>query len=148
MSLLLIVAHLSVGAPTAVDVHYMPLGTELQLTLGGKKERVRYFTFEEYRLLLMLDGALWDANRRLDIYKDIDLKYAGIIKQKDKIIALLQDDKRILLERSLRLEKNWHKAEEELVDAAGGPWWTYALGITGGVALIVGGTMILVSQTR
>jgi hypothetical protein len=146
--MLLLVAQLLVTQPAQLELHYMPTGTDLQLELGGKKERVRYFTFEEYKLLLKLDGDLFDAHRTIDIYKDIDLKYAGIVKQKDEIIATLQADKVTLTERSKRLEEKWHKAEEDLVDAAGGPWWTYVIGIGGGVALIVGGVLIAVGSAQ
>lgn len=129
-----------VVSPAQVEVHYMPLGTELALP---SKERVRYFTFDEYKLLLKLDGDLWDTTKRLDIYKDLDLKYRGIVDQKDVIIKTLQDDRLVLTEQLKRSDENWQAAEKRYIDAAGGPVWPYVVGAVGAVVGIVGATLYL-----
>jgi len=133
----------TLSAPVEAEVHYMPLGTPLELKLEGQMTRVQYFTFTEYKLLLQMDGKLWDASQRLEIYKDIDLKYAGIIQQKDAIIQTLQDDIVIKDERIKRVEGLWHDAEQEAIDNAGGPIWPYVVGAVGAVVGIVGATLYL-----
>jgi hypothetical protein len=126
------------AAPVEVEVHYMPLGTPLTLQ-GG--EQVRYFRFDEYKLLLQLDGDLWSINRSLVLYKDIDSKYQGILAQKDSIIEAYGNDRRVLDERLKRSDENWRNAEKKLVAASGGPVWPYIVAAGGAVVGIVGATL-------
>jgi hypothetical protein len=133
------------AAPVEVEIHYMPPGTALILQTG---EQVRYFKFEEYKLLLKLDGDLWELNQRLELYKDIDLKYTGILKAKDTVIQSLLDDKKIREDRLMRVEENWHAAEKRAIDNAGGPVWPYILAAGGAVVGIVGATLFAVSLAK
>lgn len=126
------------AAPVEVELHYMPPGTALTLQTG---EQVRYFKFDEYKLLLKLDGDLWELSRRLEIYKDLDLKYTSILGQKDVIIKTLQDDNLVLAGQLKRSDENWHSAEKKLIDASGGPVWPYILAAGGTVLGIVGATL-------
>jgi hypothetical protein len=126
------------AAPVEVEIHYMPPGTPLTLQ-GG--EQVRYFTFPEYKLLLKLDGDLWSASERLRIFQDIDLKYTGILRQKDVVIQALLDDKKIREDQLKRAEENWHAAERRWVEASGGPIWPYVVAAGGAVVGIVGVTL-------
>lgn len=141
--MLALVLALSISAPAEIEIHYMPVGAPLKLELGGKKTEVRYFTFPEYKLLLKMDLDLWDANQSLKIYKDIDLKYAGVIKQKDEIIQTLRDDIVTKDGRITRVEGLWHDAEQKAIDNAGGPIWPYILAGTGAIIGIVGATLYL-----
>lgn len=143
--MLVLVVSMMLCAPASVEVHYMPLGTQLKLQSG---EQVRYFTFDEYKLLLKLDGDLWDMTQRLVIYKDLDLKYGSIVSQKDIIIKTLQDDKLVLTEQLKRSDENWRAAEKRYIDAAGGPIWPYVVGAVGAVVGIVGSTLYLASLAR
>ena len=68
------------------------------------------------------------------------------LEKKDEVITSLERDKEILRKRGLRCDTNLKKCEEDLVDAAGGPWWAYALGIAGGASLIIGSSMILAAR--
>jgi len=136
--MLALLTALMLSAPVQVEIHYMPPGTQLKLQTG---EQVRYFTFDEYKLLLKLDGDLWDTTQRLSIYKDLDLKYGNIVGQKDVIIKTLQDDNQVLNERLKRSDENWQAAEKRYIEAAGGPVWPYVLGAVGAVVGIVGATL-------
>lgn len=136
--LALVLALTMSATPVEVELHYIAPGMPLTLQTG---EQVRYYNFLEYKLLLKLDGDLWDISKRLEIYKDIDLKYAGILKQKDVIIQSLLDDKKILGDQLKRAEDNWHSAEKRAVEASGGPVWPYILAAGGVVVAIVGTTL-------
>lgn len=126
------------AAPVEVEVRYMPPGTPLTLQ-GG--EQVRYFKFDEYKLLLQLDGALWSANKSLAIYKDIDTKYQGVLAQKDAIIETYRKDRTVLDEQLKRSDESWHSAEKKLVAASSGPIWPYIVAAGGAVVGIVGATL-------
>jgi hypothetical protein len=126
------------AAPVEVDVHYMPLGTALTLQTG---EQVRYFGFEEYKRLLQLDGDLWAANKNLALYRDLDLRYQGVLNMKDSIIEAYKNDRVILDERLKRSDENWHSAEKKLIEASGGPIWPYIVAAGGVVVGVVGVTL-------
>lgn len=126
------------AAPVEVEVHYMPLGSALTLQDG---ERVKYFRFEEYKLLLQMDDDLWTANKNLVLYQDLDLKYQGVVNQKDQVIAAYKSDREVLDERLKRTEGLWHAAEKRAVDNAGGSIWPYIVGAAGAVVGIVGATL-------
>lgn len=123
----------------------MPPGTMLELP---SKEKVRYFTFDEYKLLLKLDGDLWDTTQRLGIYKDLDAKYMAIVGQKDVIIKTLQDDRVVVDEQLKRTTTLWHDAEKRYVDAAGGPIWPYVVGAVGAAVGIIGTTLYVSTLLR
>src|SRR3972149_9331832 len=118
--MLALVVALVVCDPVTVELHYMPPGVKVYLpppnNTWGKG-----FSFEEYKLLLKLDGDLWDANQSLAIYKDLDLKYREVVEQKDVIIQTLLADKQVLGEQLRRAEENWHAAERRTIEAPGGP---------------------------
>jgi len=132
---------LLLSAPTEVEIHYMPAGTPLELKLDGKPVKVRYYLLEEYKLLLKLDADLWSATESLRIYKDLDLKYANVLEQKDEVIRTLQGDIQVKDERIKRVEGLWHDAEQRAIENAGGPIWPYIVGGVGAVVGIVGATL-------
>lgn len=136
--LALVLAFAVSATPVEVELHYIAPGTALKLQTG---EEVRYYNFLEYKLLLKLDGDLWELSRRLEVYKDLDLKYTGILGQKDVIIRTLQGDNQVLAGQLKRAEDNWHSAEKKLIDASGGPVWPYYLAAGGVVVGIVGATL-------
>jgi hypothetical protein len=131
-----------VADPVTIELHYMPEGKKVYLPAPDNTWG-KGFNFEEYKLLLKLDGDLWDANRTIEIYKDLDLKYQAVVGQKDVIVQTLQGDIRILDERLKRSDENWHAAEKKLVEASGGPIWPYVLAAGGAVVGIVGATLYL-----
>ena len=150
MNLLLIpllMAHLAAGAPTEITIHTMPLGTKVWLPPPDNSWG-KGFTFQEYKLLLQMDGDIYTARQQLELYVDIELKYKGIIHEKDAIIATLNNDNDILNKRALRLENKWHEAEDALVEAAGGPTWPYFLAAGGVVIGIVGATLYFTTLAR
>lgn len=133
------------ASPVTVELHYMPPGTDLKLSSG---EQVRYFNFEEYKLLLKLDMDHWELHRQLGVYRDLDLKYNSVVLQKDLVIKSLLDDKKILGDQLLRAEQNWHAAEKRYVEASGGPIWPYFLAAGGAVLGIVGLSLYLASLSH
>lgn len=126
--------------PARIELHYMPAGTPLVLQTG---EQVRYFVFDEYKLLLKMDNDLWEANSSLELYKDLDVRYTETFAQKDLIIQSLESDKDVLTGQLKRAEENWHDAEKRLVEASGGPVWPYILAAGGVVVGAVGVTLYL-----
>ena len=136
---------LLLSAP-ADDLEFMPKGTELELKLDGDLELVRYFRLPEYKLLMQMDFDLQDANKSLLIYKDIDQKYAGVIKQKDVIIQGLRSDIVVKDTRIERVEGLWHAAEEKAIENAGGPIWPYVVAAVGAAVGLVGAGLFLGTQ--
>jgi hypothetical protein len=126
---------------STVELHYIPSGTPLFLPTG---ERVQYFVFDEYKLLLTLDNDLWESNQKLQLLQELALKYTDVVAEKDKIIATLSSDKVDLSDKLKRAEDNWHRAELEKIDAASGPVWPYILAAGGVVVGVVGATLAVV----
>lgn len=143
--LALVLALMLSAAPVEVEIHYMPPGTELTLSDGL---RVKYFVLAEYKLLLQMDGELWTANKNLALYQDIDLKYVGLLNQKDQIIAAYKSDREVLDERLKRTEGLWQDAEKRVIANAGGPIWPYIVGAAGAVVGIVGATLWASTQVK
>lgn len=141
----LFLAMILLADPVTVELHYMPPGTALKLQSG---EQVKYFNFEEYKLLLKLDMDHWELQKQFGLYKDLDLKYTGVLEQKDVVIKTLLDDKKILGDRLQRAEENWHAAEKRYVEASGGPVWPYFLAAGGAVLGIVGLSLYLATLAR
>jgi len=141
----ILLAILLLTEPTKVEIHYMPLGTSLTLGTG---EKVRYFKFEEYKLLLQLDSELWDANNSLDNYEALvkKLELEGVAK--DAVIKTLQDDKVVMGQRLDRMEKNWNDSEKRTIAASSGPIWPYFLAAGGGVLAVVGVTLFVVTLLK
>src|SRR5688572_20716754 len=131
--------------PVEVEIHHIPPGMRLELPEFGK---MACYTFEEYQDLLRLDGELETALSSLEIYKDLDSKYAEIFRRKDEIIQTMQVDREIMISRMKRMEDNWHAAEKLAVEAAGGPWWPYVLAAGGAVVGIVGVTLYVSELAR
>jgi len=130
-----LVAQLVVGAPAQVEIHYMPPGTSLKLQ-GG--QRVKYYTFDEYKLLLTLDGDLWTANQQLETLGELKLSWNNLLEQKDKVITTLQTDVTTFQGRAVRLQGKWDTCEDSLVKASGGSIWPWVIAGTGVVVGIVG----------
>jgi hypothetical protein len=57
---------------------------------------------------------------------------------KDVIITALQADKKILMDRNVRLEGDWKKCESDLISAESAPIWPYVVGAIGAVVGAVG----------
>lgn len=138
----LLVASMLLASP-ADDLKFMPKGTPLRLWLGGKYERVQYFRLGEYKLLMKMDLSLQEARKNLEIYSDLDFKYANLVEQKDAIIETLKDDLKVKDERLKRVEVLWHAAEEKVIDNAGGPTWPYLVAGAGVAVGIIGTTLYL-----
>jgi len=135
--------------PSLADqLRHIPLGKPLELQLELGKELVRYFTLEEFKVLMDVDFRLQAADRQIEVYSDIDVKYGDIVKKKDEIITGLERDKEVLGARSLRMEDNWHKAEKLAIENAGGPIWPYIVAAAGAVVGIVGVTLYLSVELR
>lgn len=137
ISALLLCLSLS-ASPVTVELHLMPPGTMLTLPTG---EKVRYFTFEEYKTLLGMDNDLWALGQQISTYKELESKYVELVSQKDIIISTMKSDKDILTAQLKRAEENWHAAEQRAIDNAGGPMWPYMLA-GGGAALGLAGTIL------
>jgi hypothetical protein len=133
----------------AEQAKYIPLGTPMKLSVDGVPEMMRCYRLGEFRLLLKADFKLQDIEERLRIYQDIELKYIGIIEEKDKIAEIHKREKEIYRERAERMEADWHDAEARAVSAEG-PIWPYIAAGVGAAVGIVGITLYVqeMSQRR
>ena len=120
-----------------MEFKILPPGHETQLP-GTPPTRVRYYLFKEYLQLAQFDAEL--TKLRLDA-ADLTAKAEWLKKElaaKDDIIKTLEDDKRILTTRSLRLDGNWKKCEDDLVKCSSPCIWPYIVGAVGAVIGLVG----------
>ena len=135
----------ALAAPVSHTFEVLPPGSETVLDTG---EKVRYYGLAEFLELVAADAEL--KKLRLDV-GDLQLvleKRELTILHKDHVIKLLEEDKGILRTRGLRLEGKWHKCEEDLVAAVGGPVWPYAVAIAGALVGVVGATAYLVERAK
>jgi hypothetical protein len=70
------------------------------------------------------------------------------VVEKDKEIATLEDDKRVLVQQRDRCTGGLEQCERDLIECAGGPVWPYIVGIAGGVLAVVGGVMWATASKR
>jgi len=141
MTALLLAAMLS--SSPADGLKFMPKGTPFRVWVDGKYERVQYFRLGEYKLLMKMDLDLQQAQKNLEIYSDLDFKYVNLVEQKDAVIRTLKDDLKVKNERLNRIEGLWHKAEEKVIENAGGPTWPYLVAGAGVAVGIIGATLYL-----
>jgi hypothetical protein len=126
-----------------VEVHYMPVGTAL--TVGG--EEVRYFKFDEYKLLLKMDQDLWYFTAQLDLYRKLSADLSDMSNLKDLFLQSKQREAEIYQVRSDRLYESWTKCEEALTDNSF-DFSSFMYGIGGGVVIGVVVSAALVLATR
>ena len=140
-------AVLLVAAPVEADVHTMAPGVKVWLpppaNAWGKG-----FNFEEYKTLLQMDADLHRARQELKLVESLKLNYTLILTEKDRLIGLYKDDISIQTIRSDRVEGNWKKCEEDLVEASGGDWWPWVIAGAGAAIGIVGVSLFLGSQIK
>jgi hypothetical protein len=131
-------------AQVTVEFKLLPPG-ELGV-VSGEKHRV--YTFDEWLVLAEFDAELVKLRADAADYKAVVEKLEAIAKKKDEQIVTLDKDKDILSKRSLRLDEELDKCEEEKIELAGGPIWPYIVGAVGSVVGIVGITMWAVESGR
>lgn len=127
-------------AQTVVSFQLMPPGHDGQVQGVG---RARYYLLDEYLQLAGFDSEL--VKLRADV-QDLDTIAAGLKKAlsaKDSIIQSLEADKKILADRSLRLEGNLKTCEDSLVDCSDCSIWPYVVGAVGTVLGAVGAGVYL-----
>ena len=130
-------------AQTIVEFKILPPGHDLQLKNGP---RVRYYDLQEYLQLAQFDSELWVARSQVETYREIERVLQVKLAAQDGIIRALEADKRILGDRSLRLEESWQRCEKDLVAASSGSIWPYVVAAGGAVLGIVGTTLWLTSR--
>jgi hypothetical protein len=113
-----------------VEFKLLPPGHTLTMNDGTK---VRYYKLNEFIELAAFDKELVKLRTDIQDLGDINNKLKIQMGGLERIIGTLESDKEILRERGLRLEGNWHEAEKELIEASGGPIWSYVVGAAGGV---------------
>jgi hypothetical protein len=130
-------------AQTVVTFQLLPPGHDGQVQGVG---RARYYLLDEYLKLAKLDAEF--VKMQAD-FQDLTMIVEGLKKAlaaKDIIIQTIEDDKRLLAARGLRLEGDWQTCEKELEDCAGGSIWPYILAAGGAVLGIVGTTLYLAKR--
>jgi len=132
-----------VKAQPIIEFRILPPGHDLELKKGV---RVRYYPLDEYLQLAQFDSELWTALRQVETYQEIERVLQTKLDAQDGIIRTLEDDKRILGDRSLRLEDSWQKCENSLAAASIGTIWPYIVAAGGTVLGIVGTTLWLTSR--
>ena len=130
-------------AQTVVTFSILPPGKDGQVQGVG---RARYYLLEDYLRLAQFDSELFSARNQLELWGRVGAGLKQELEAKDAVIKTLEDDKKILGDRSLRLEDKWKTCEKELQDASSGPIWPYFLAAGGAVLGIVGAVLIGVSQ--
>lgn len=117
------VAHIPAGHPTVVE-----------------GEEVRYYTLEQYKLLLKLDRDLTAKMAQLEIfqktasdYEEVVTSYQTVLDSKDRQMAIYMD-------RSDRLFEKWGTCEEELARTQDRFSWS-----SFGIGVVVGGSLVAVT---
>jgi hypothetical protein len=121
-------------AQTVVMFKILPPGQDGQVQGVG---RARYYLLDEYLKLAEFDSELSTLRLDLKAYQGIERSLSVEILAKEKIIKTLEEDKKILADRSLRLEGNWKKCEDSLIECS--PcFWPYIVGAVGASVGLVG----------
>ena len=132
-------------AQTVITFKLLPPGHDGQVQGVG---RARYYLLEDYLKLAQFDSELFSARNQLEIWERLVVGQEQELKAKDVVIKTLEDDKKVLGDRALRLDEKWKKCESELVNAAKVPIWGYVVGATGAALAIVGVGLIVGSQAH
>ena len=132
-------------AQTVVTFSVLPPGKDGQVQGVG---RARYYLLEDYLKLAQFDSELFSLRNQVEAWKRIDMGLKQELEAKDKVILTLEDDKKLLGDRALRLDEKWKKCEVELVNAAKIPIWGYVVGATGAALAILGVGLIAGSQAH
>ena len=106
--------------------------------------RVRYYLLKEYLDLAQFDSEL--VLRRAEVLHLMDVETAlrSELAAKDTQIQTLDGDKKLLGDRSLRLEESWQSCEVQLQKCERGAIWPYVLAITGVVVGVAAGITIII----
>jgi len=120
-------------AQVVVTFKALPPGHDGQVQGVG---RARYYLLNEYLKLAEFDSELFRLRADTKSLIDIETGLKKELEAKDVIIRTLESDKKILEDRSQRLNENWQKCEKAL--AACSPIWPYVVGILGASIGLVG----------
>jgi hypothetical protein len=128
---------------TVVTFKVLPSGHDGKVQGVGQ---IRYYLLDEYLTLAKLDAEFVKQQSDVNdlVLQNDQLK--RIVDAKDTIIVALQADKKILGDRSLRLEENLHTCEKALVECYDTPIWPYVVGAVGASVGLVGIGMWLGSR--
>jgi hypothetical protein len=125
-----------------VDFELLPVGHHLVLNDGL---RVRYYKLSEFIELAKFDAELVKLRKDIQDLGDINNKFKIQMKELERIITIVEDDKVVLRGRADRLEEKWVAAEKLAVENAAGPVWPYVVGAVG-VAVGIAGFSMYVAE--
>jgi hypothetical protein len=116
-----------------IPLHYMPAGHPYSIEAVGE---VRYFLFDEYKLLLKLDNDLFTARQELELQRALNTDLADLLDIEKSRSESYRNSSDLYRQQSERLNQNWMKCERDLAKEVG--WDLASILVGAGSGLLLG----------
>jgi len=128
--------------PVKIQTHYISPGTAYTIPDVG---HVRYYLFQEYKILLKVDHDLFLANDRIGNLQRIVEDQTRVVQLQLSFTKSVERERDIYKDRSLRLHNTWYKCEEKLIKESGFDLKSFLIGLAvGSAAVAVTGTILII----
>lgn len=115
--------------PVTIQTHYVAPGTPYVVPEVGE---VRYYLFDEYKLILKVDNDLFLANQEIKSLENTNLLLEDLVKTERGRADTFKGERDIFKVRADRLDKNWKKCEDELTAF---DWQSFLIGVGAGTGI-------------
>jgi len=114
--------------PVTIQTQYVAPGTPYVVPEVGE---VRYYLFDEYKLILKVDNDLYLANQEILSLEKTNLYLNELVTTEKDRADTFKGERDVFKKRSERLDKNWKKCEDELTAF---DWQSFLIGAGSGAA--------------